>query len=383
MNTMSFDTAARRFAQPFRLVIVVVSAVLLTSTATLRHPLVAADDETAAPQQPLVRADCGAYDCFSTHTILNEYTNSQPGLTAHNGQLLLVWAGTNGSFNSMVSYDGITWSGKVSTSAWPRVLTGYSGGISATSAAAQCGYAYAAWTDTSGNVWGARCWACGSGWEGPNLIVGGLARSAPCLRGDDPTLPIGFAFTRTQFQQTTKPYEAWKGKFGCLFDNVTYPLQSCFFNRSCSFSWGQDDPTIPAWTGTGGNELSAIAQGFTQPDIQGQLIYEATPDWPYAAGNAWSNNGVAGIIHPTTGQPYVIWTCHKDGPDDCAVNDGRGGCINFWVPDHSGWGTHIRCSGWSAYNPSATFFQGGVWLAWVGGDGKINVGRVQNVPGLQ
>jgi hypothetical protein len=74
-----------------------------------------------------------------------------------------------------------------------------------------CGCVYAGWRDGSNNMWATRG-VDGINWEAPRLIASTTVLSAPALRGDNGSLPIGFAFS-TYSSVVPGKFEPLKGKF--------------------------------------------------------------------------------------------------------------------------------------------------------------------------
>lgn len=332
---------------------------------------------------PQALAQCN----WSTKVVLGHHTNAQPGLTASGDRLILTWAGSsNGGFNSMISFDGVNWSNHTLRLDFPRIALGHSGraadprpsgGLGMTHSPT-CGGVYVGWRDTNNSLWATRS-ADGVNWESPLWIIGS-ALSAPALRGDDGSLPIGFAFS-TYSSTYSGRFEPFKGKFDCDFSNIVFPIQSTFFNP-----YGpqlQIMPSSPLWTGAGGtNEVSALAEGSQTVVVGTTFIqYQVTGFTPRAlyinSSIAWSNNGVAGTVNPNDGIPYFVWNCHPDDGDTCKPESV--GKINIFkmVDPFNSDGVHQLCADWSVYNPAVTFFQGKIWIAWRGGGsgqtGYINI----------
>jgi len=221
-----------------------------------------------------------------------------------------------------------------------------------------CGGVYAAWRDKNNNMWATKS-ADGINWDAAHFIVGS-ASSGPALRGDDGSLPIGFAFSTNSSFYTGK-FEAFKGKFNCDFSNPMFPIQGCFFNDGCPYYHGQFLPYTPAWTGAGGTtELSAIATGSPNRGIA-QILYEVNNDFTQSLPDGfWSNNGLAGTVNPNDGTPYIAWTCHSDSGDTCSGSGaGTVNILNVRTRAHM-----ICTNDASTYNPAMTFFQGKIWVAW-------------------
>jgi hypothetical protein len=325
---------------------------------------------------------------WSTKVVLFAHTNAQPGLTALPDRLVLTWAGTNnGHFNSLISVDGVNWSNHVIRSNFPIIKERYAGGLGMTYSA-PCGAGYAGWNDPFGRLWATRTFN-GIIWDPPQLIMspfgeGGATRyafSAPALRGDDPSLPIGFGVTSTS---TIWPdqFQVFKGKFTCDMGNPVFPIQPSFFNRYVFHdglaSTRQREPSTPVWTGAGGMELSVLASGADDFVNIESMYYQYTGidartiDF---AVNFWSNNGVAGVVNPNNGNSIISWTCHPGNGDTCRPEStGRVNLRNL----NTGGGQ--VCADWSIYNPAMTFYQGKIWLAWRGNEsgqtGFINVASI-------
>jgi hypothetical protein len=214
--------------------------------------------------------------------------------------------------------------------------------------------------------------------------------SAPTLRGDNGTLPIGFGVST--YSSVAGLFEPFKGKFNCDLSNPAFPIQPEFFNRSLVLpplpppQVTQTTPSAPLWIGAGGTEVSAIAEGAQTIQsivkyIQFQVLpgNERFPEKLFVAptANAWSNNGVAGIVNPNNGIPYIVWNCHPDAGDTCKPEST--GKINIFkiVDPFLNRGEHRGCADWSIYNPAVTFFQGKIWIAWRGNEsgqtGYINI----------
>ncbi len=293
-------------------------------------------------------------------TLAENNIYAPPGLTASGDRLILTWASgsdsSGGVFNSMISFNGVNWSNKVTRPDFPRIAKFVLGGLGMTYSP-PCGGVYAAWRDNNNNMWATKS-ADGINWDSALFIVGS-ALSAPALRGDNGSLPIGFAFSTNS---STYPgmYEAFKGKLNCDFSNPVFPIQPCFFNDGCLYYHGEFAPIPPAWAGAGGTtELSAIATGPPNRGIA-QILYEMNNDFTQSLPDGfWSNNGLAGTVNPNDGTPYLAWNCHSDFGDTCSGSgSGRINILNVITR------AHMICDEPSPYNPAMTFFQGKIWVAW-------------------
>jgi hypothetical protein len=301
---------------------------------------------------------------WSTKTLLSHHTNAQPGLTAAGDRLVLGWAGSGDEsfMNSMISFDGVNWFNQVSRTDFPQIAIGHggtidnpspSGGLGMTYSPA-CGNVYASWRDNSNNMWATRS-VDGINWETPRMIVSGTALSAPALRGDDGSLPIGFAVTIPNSSSAT--FLASKGKFNCDFSNIVFPSQAGFFDSSLQGGPSPDVwiPDSVAWTGAlGTTKLSAITSGLPWAGITVELNNSRA-----TLGSYWSNNGLAGTVNPNDGAPYLAWTCHDDKGGNCSPDST--GKINI---HNVKTGAHLTCADWSIFNPAMTFFHGKIWIAW-------------------
>jgi hypothetical protein len=365
---------------------------------------------------------------WSTKVVTSLHTNAPPGLTATSDRLILTWGGSgDGAFNSAYSFDGITWTHSVLHTDFPRITRGHTGGLGMTYSTT-CGYVYAAWRDDSNRMWATRS-AESFNWEAPHLILNpaasagasaqvqqpvtnvrlpcdrdpdceggggggggqvpgihGIALSAPVLRGDNGSLPIGFAVS-TNSNIVSGKFSPLKGKFNCDFSNPVYPIQPGFFSNffgHVSTNELQKQPSTPAWAGGGGTELNAVASGaLTIVDSLENMYYELNNNGSRAVSfttSFWSNNGIVGTVNPNDGTPYLAWTCHPDEGDTCSPESS--GKINLLriVPLADFGGVHIVCGDWSVHNPAVTFFQGKIWIAWRGNGsddtGYINVASI-------
>jgi hypothetical protein len=327
---------------------------------------------------------------WSTKVVLNDFTSAVPGLTATGDRLVLTWSvGVDGVLNSMISFDGVNWSNKVTRTDFPRIAWGYRGGLGMTYSPT-CGYVYVGWRDGSNNMWATRS-VDGINWEAPRFIVSATALSAPALRGDNGALPIGFAFST--YSSTPNFFTPIKGKFNCDFSNPVLPSQANFWNPfhetvPTPVAGGQEKAIMPLWTGAGGTtELSTYAIGAQVNSTPGvkYIHFQVNNSYPYqlyAGGiNAWSNNGVAGTVNPNDGAPYIVWTCHPDDGDTCKPEStGRINIFKMVEPINSG-GVHRVCADWSTFNPAVTFFQGKIWIAWKGG-GTVNSAGFINIASI-
>jgi hypothetical protein len=286
-----------------------------------------------------------------------------PGLASSGDRLILTWGGgsdlNGGVFTSMISFNGVNWSNQVTRPDFPRiaVVGNPYNGLGMTYSP-PCNGVYAAWRDNNNNMWATKS-ADGINWDAAHFIVGS-ALSGPALRGDNGSLPIGFAFSTNSSTYPGK-FESFKGKFNCDFSNPVFPIQGCFFNDGCLYYHGQSALYTPAWAGAGGmTELSAITTGSPNIGIA-QILYEVNNDFTQSLPDGfWSNNGLAGTVNPSDGTPYIAWTCHPDSGDTCS---GSGtGTINILNVITR---AHMVCTGdASARNPAMTFFQGKIWVAW-------------------
>jgi hypothetical protein len=355
---------------------------------------------------PSTLAQCN----WSTKVILADHTNAQPGLTASGDRLILTWAGSGDpAFNSLVSFDGVNWGYKVTRLDFPRVALGNSGSVDSPHPSGglgmtyspMCGAVYAGWRDTSNRMWATRS-ADGFNWEAARLIVNpfattsaplvicwagccdgdcdpppppppppsgvrGTAMSAPALRGDDGSLPIGFAVTIPTTSTVT--FRASKGTFNCDFSNIKFPSQSFF-------SIPDTDPFLvnpgtPGWAGASGTELTTVATGPPGIGSGGAIVFESNTTRD-SLGPHWSNNGVTTTVNPDNGAAYIAWTCHDGGGDTCSPDStGRINIRNAMT------GAQLGCADWSIFNPAMTFFQGRIWIAWRGREsgqtGYINI----------
>src|SRR6266568_1090081 len=163
-----------------------------------------------------------------TKVTLGEVANGEPGLAEFKGpdgvdRLILTWGGSgNNYFNSLVSTDGVNWTNKYTLRSSPLVAYDVTGGIGMTGSTS-CGYAYAAFRDGAsglgrsssyyGHIWVART-QNGSTWSSfYNVTPTWSSWSAPSLRGDNSSLPIGAAFAH--YYGATGTYYSWKEKFNC------------------------------------------------------------------------------------------------------------------------------------------------------------------------
>jgi hypothetical protein len=256
----------------------------------------------------------------------------------------------------MISFDGVNWFNKVARPDFPRMAIFFGGGLGMTYSP-PCGGVYAAWRDNNNNMWATKS-ADGVNWDAAQFIVGS-ALSAPALRGDNGSLPIGFGFS-TNSSTYPGQFEAFKGKFNCDFSNPAFPSQGCFFNDGCLYSHGQTGAWTPAWTGAGGTtELSAIATGSPNRGLA-EILYEVNNDFTQSLPDGfWSNNGLAGTVNPNDGTPYIAWNCHPDSGDTCSGSgSGRINILNVITR------AQMICTDASSFNPAMTFFQGKIWVAW-------------------
>jgi hypothetical protein len=347
---------------------------------------------------------------WSTKVILADHTEAQLGLTAAGDRLVMTWAGSSdGGFNSMISFDGVNWGYKVVRLDFPRIALGHggnnssprpSGGVGMTYSPA-CGCVYAGWRDTSNNLWATRS-VDGINWEtarkilrsGSSLAAGaitnlpcldccptcdppppppppppsgvaGTALSAPALRGDDGSLPIGFAVTIPT--SSSASFLASKGTFNCDFSNIVFPSQADFFDPPGGSPYLYM-PATPGYTGAlGTTKISVVSPGL----FWAGMVFEWNNSRD-SLGPHWSNNGLATTVNPDDGAPYIAWTCHDAGGDNCSPDStGKINIRNVRTGAHSG------CADWSIYNPAMTFFQGKIWIAWRGREsgqtGYINI----------
>jgi hypothetical protein len=325
---------------------------------------------------------------WSTKVVLGEVANGQPGLAAFKGpdgvtRLFLTWGEQgNNQLDSLVSTDGVNWTNKLVLPQFPRVYCSIcdsapfmKGGVSMT-ASTTCNYAYVAWMDPNHNIYAARS-QYGTGWDGAYFIYG-PAQATPSLRGDESSLPIGFAFPI--IDRLVGGYDIQKGAFNCNFTNphLVDTGYRCFF-YGCDFIGSPPDqyqPATPTWTGANGTtELRGYGQGVNPNGYGPQpIIYEVNsgPLNVIPAGN-WTDNGLEGLVNPTNGQSYLAWTCRKFSSDTCHGTP----FISIW---NITTGAHKLCGDWSIAKPAMAFFNGKTWIAWRGqwsdALGYINVASI-------
>jgi hypothetical protein len=309
---------------------------------------------------------------WSTKVVLDQHANGQPGLTAFKGpdgvtRLFLTWGEYgNDQLDSMVSTNGVNWTNKLVLPQFPRVQPFHGGGVAMT-ASTTCGYAYVVWRGKNTNTLYAARSNLGTGWDGAYFIYN-PSYAPPGLMGDNSALPIGFAFVK--YNSSTTRYDVLKGKFQCNFSSPQLINDGCFFNKVngvCPFPANQLGAWSPTWTGANGTtELRGFAVGAQQ-----LINYQINSNTPQGCGTHWTNNGLAGAVNPANGTPYLAWTCMEGGGDTCKGSD-EVHKINLWN-GNTGVIKICQTGEWSYYMPAITFFNGKIWLAWLGANSHINV----------
>jgi hypothetical protein len=377
-------------------------------------------------------ADVPLFGDWASYVQIPYYPNGQVGLVAFWGKLIMTWGDQSTNYlNASYSFDGRNWSSPVVLSGFPRVYNTVSpgapppissGGVSMT-ASYTCGYVYVAYTDPSGDrIYGARS-QDGVNWDGGHLIwslsappTGGPATSSPALYGANSGGTIGFAFpvyssNASQPNGTnwtsTYGYKVSVGQFNCDFSNP-HITSSCFMwnsatgtcqdsaatpgypslnpNVALEFDEGPPaghsaaGPWSPLWTGAGGVELRAVAQGNpvgnAEPPIfyslnQGSLSCAALANCPssyFNDGAPWANNGVGGAIGPDTGTPFLFITCRQYNTDTCSGSSiwDLNGTPPFINAIDLGNRRVSRSGNWFIIAPSVTYNNGRFWLAGCG-----------------
>jgi hypothetical protein len=219
--------------------------------------------------------------------------------------LFLTWGELgNNELDAMISTDGVNWYSKLVLPQFPRVYSSVDnhnarGGVGMT-ASQPCGNVYVAYSDPNNNMYGAKT-NSGLGWDGGHFIYY-PTYSAPGLRGDNASLPVGFTYL--QYVGGPPPYHPSKGKFNCDFSSPSL-ISGCFFNGSCIFPYDQSGPWSQTWTGANGTtELLGVGQGQDQ-----EIIYQLNSNYVQVPGTNWTNNGLSGAVNPANGTPYIAWTC--------------------------------------------------------------------------
>ncbi len=304
--------------------------------------------------------------------------NSQPALAVFQNQLYLAWiaAGVPSQIVVSTSTDGVSWTSPVAVytaSTDLDIVKGYGGGVGMTSSD-YCGQLYIGWRDSSFGMWVSRS-ASGSSWS-PKTYIFNFAQSAPALRGDDSSLPIGWAFSA--WWDPVQAYQVLTGKFNCDLSSPTFI--NCLFGDCSIACQDQVEPRAPLWTGGGGVEFKAETRGTNSNPCFDISWYTTTSSGPWPLGGEWSDNGIAGAVDPSTGKAYLSWTCHDEGGnlggDVCHPDGPPQSDINIGRADPS-FSQKLTCTDWSLYNPAMTFFQGKLWLAWLGGGGGPVVASMQ------
>ncbi len=385
----------------------------------------------------------------------NYPANGQIGLAVINGRLVLAWGDKNtNALTTSWSADGVHWSTPQAFGSLPLVYSVTnavdpppyeSGGVNMTSSS-PCGYAYAAYLGTNGSsIYGARS-SDGVNWDGGHLIWSAASppgysspgTSTPALYGAFTNGTVGFAFpvysgTAQQPEGasgsvSTIGYKLELGQFNCDFSGPQLLSKQCFFwdsatgtcqdaslspqypvsnpNLIMEFDEGLPDfeenltyidtptgPWTPLWTGAGGVELRAVAQGNplvynAQPPIfytlnEGALACQGITNCPpsdyHADAAGWSNAGVGGAVDPASGTPFIVWTCgsvwnYKNGGtcDNSSV-------MHIHIEDLSNGHVWTAPYDWAMVKPSATFLNNRLWVAWCGDygcSGTLNVASI-------
>ncbi len=291
---------------------------------------------------------------WTGRAILNETTSAQPGLAPFNvgGQdrLFLAWAGTDGNrtVNVMSSADGFNYTNKVILA---QMQSRHGVGLVGSPG---CSSLYLAFSgrDASANLNLARSFD-GINWSGPfsfSCFFAPCTSSTPVLIGNPApvfggNIAAGFRAGADSLDLSTFPCDLSSGTDGCFY-----------FIPGTGFCADERSVGAPAWANTAGIDIKASAR----PNMD-HIVFQLNMGQGDALFNEWSDDGPSATINPATGTVYIAW---RGG------NDGRINIINLSTRQK------LICTDWSPNTPVLAVFGGRLFVAWRGGDNKINIGSL-------
>jgi hypothetical protein len=297
---------------------------------------------------------------WSSKVVLSWTTSDQPGITSFTAggvnKLFVTFVGTdsNRTVNVGQSTNGTTFTNLV-------VLTSMrsSRGVAISgSPATACNSLYLAFPGRDGSAtMNVAKSSNGISWTGPNQPFT-IVRSTPAMDTSLTTIGIGYSTDHTLGQV------AAERTFNCNVGSVSAQDTDYWWTTNCSsVPPGISCPTYsngsPAMAGA---VVSSHWQGIkavAQPniDLYARLIaYARDLGNPTSLGGNWSSAGITGAMNPSTGIGYLAWR-GGDGKINLA-NENAGQRI---------------CSDTSPSTPTIGFFQGKLYVIWRGGDNKLNV----------
>jgi hypothetical protein len=287
----------------------------------------------------------------------NETTNKAPDLVAFNGRLYLAWTGTDPQrkVNIISSSNGTTWdpADKVILTATAAGGLGLGviddGEVRRIYVSYHLGWAIATRVSTDGTAWSAENivepWGNHDNNQPPTIDYPHSSIGLLGWRGTDSRLSLHSLYPSGD-QQSSNP-APFTGN-----SNDRSPYNPEF--KAASGAW------LKAWTGDDPTQVINTILNHPARGYYGNIVYQIT--------GAYSNDGPTVAFNP----PY--WS----SPNRIVVGFlGRdpGKTLNLYLNNYST--ASIRqLNQWSNNAPAVECFNGKIWVAWRGGDNKLNIASV-------